>query len=131
MRKWRAVLIEQLAADREAAIGFLQAVMEDYQVYGDSAALASALRAVVESRGGISEFTKQTGIKSQILSKMLAREAAPRIDTLGTILKALGCRLSIEPLEAEILGAEMEDVDVSVAPTDRVVPDIELATDNQ
>ena len=131
MRKWRDVLIVQLAADREAATGFLQAVLEDYQIYGDSAALASALRVVVESRGGISEFTKQTGIKPQILSKVLAREEALRIDTLGTIFKALGCRLSIEQLETERPCAEMGNADASVAPTDSVVPDMELATDNQ
>ena len=108
MRKWRDVLIEQLAADREVAIGFLQAVLEDYQTYDNPAALASALRAVVESRGGISELAKQIGIEPQILSKALLSEKAPRIDTLGTILNALGCKLSIAPLGNEDSASDLE-----------------------
>ena len=35
LRKWRDVLIEDLTADHDAAIVFLQAVLEDYQIYGD------------------------------------------------------------------------------------------------
>jgi len=46
------------------------------------------------------------------LSKILSSEGVLRIDTLGTILKVLGCRLSIEPLKAE-----------------ETTPDIELATE--
>ena len=35
------------------------------------------------------------------LQKILSSDKAPHIDTLRTILNALGCRLSIEPLEAK------------------------------
>ena len=52
LRKWRDVLIEDLATDPEAAIGFLQAVLADYQIYGDPAALVSALRAAIDAQGG-------------------------------------------------------------------------------
>ncbi len=112
MRNWREYLIERLAADREEAIGFLQAVMEDYQIYGNPAAVVSAVQAVVESQGGVEEVAKKTGMDRQILLKVLSSEEAPRIDTLGTILRALGCRLSIEPLKDE-----------------ETTPDIELATE--
>ena len=49
MKNWRESLIERLAADREEAIGFLQAVMEDYQIFGNPTAVVSAVQAVVES----------------------------------------------------------------------------------
>ena len=98
-RKWRDILIEQLAADRPAAIGFLQAVLEDYQVFGNSATVVSAVQAVVESQGGVEEFAKRTGIPPETLSKILSSEKAPHLDTFATILKALGCRLSIEPIK--------------------------------
>ena len=42
------LLIEELTDDREAAIGFLQAVLADYPTYKDPTALVSALRAVIE-----------------------------------------------------------------------------------
>ena len=90
LRKWRDVFIEDLTADHEAAIEFLQAVLVDYQTYGDSAALMSALQAVIDAQGGIPELTKQTGMDPQTLLDALSGEAAPRVDMLLTILAALG-----------------------------------------
>jgi hypothetical protein len=60
--------------------------------------LLLALRTVVESQGGISALAKQTGIAPESLSGILSSDEAPRIDTFGTILSALGCRLLIEPI---------------------------------
>lgn len=131
MRNWREYLIERLAADREEAIGFLQAVMEDYQVFGNPATVVSAVQAVIESQGGVEELTKRTGMDRQALTKVLSSENAPRVDTLRTILTALGCRLSIEPLKAEDCSAERADVDTSVAPIEGAKPGMALATDNK
>ena len=131
MRNWREYLIERLAADREETVGFLQAVMEDYQVYGNSAAVVSAVQVVVESQGGVSEVAKRISMDPQTLTKVLSGEDAPRIDTLATILTALGCRLAIEPLPTENPRAEMGDAEAPVTPIERTEPNIELATDNQ
>ncbi len=100
-RKWREILIEQLAADPPAAIGFLQAVMEDYQVFGNPAAVMSAIQAVVESQGGVTEVAKRTGMDPQTLTRVLSNQDVPRVDTLRIILTALGCRLSIEKITDE------------------------------
>ncbi|RKU21640.1 hypothetical protein C6499_21835 [Candidatus Poribacteria bacterium] len=108
MRNWREYLIERLSADREEAIGFLQAVMEDYQVFGNSAAVVSAVQAVIESQGGVAEVAKRTSIAPETLSKILSSEEAPHLDTFVTILKALGCRLSIEPLKDKELIPDTE-----------------------
>lgn len=116
MKNWREYLVERLAADPEEAIGFLQAVMEDYQVFGNPAAVVSAVQAVIESQGGVEELAKRTGMDPQTLTKVLSSENAPRVDTLRTVLTALGCRLSIEPIEAEDFRARRMDVDSSVAP---------------
>ena len=130
-RKWRDILIEQLAADREEAIGFLQAVMEDYQVFRNSAAVVSAVQAVIESQGGVAEVAKRASMDPQTLTEMLSSEDAPRVDTLTTILTALGCRLSIEPLKAEACGIEHSGVDTSVAPIEGTKPEIALATETE
>ena len=100
-RKWRDILIEQLAADPTAAIGFLQAIMEDYQVFRNPAAVVSAVQAVIESQGGIEEVAKCTTMAPETLSKILSSEKALHLDTLSTILNALGCRLAIVPLKAD------------------------------
>ena len=100
-RKWRDILIEQLAADPTAAIGFLQAVMEDYQVFRNPAAVVSAVQAVIESQGGVEEVAKRTAMAPETLSKILSSKKAPHLDTLAAVLKALGCRLAIVPLKAD------------------------------
>lgn len=130
-RKWRDILIEQLAADPTAAIGFLQAVMEDYQVFRNSAAVVGAVQAVIESQGGIAEIAKRTGMDPETLSKILSSEESPHLDTFATILKALGCRLSIEQLKPEGCRADRAGVDASVASIKSTKAEIRLATDNK
>ena len=122
MRNWREYLIERLTADREEAIGFLQAVLEDYQEFRNPAAVVSAVQAVIESQGGIAEIAKRTRMDPQTLTEVLSSEDASRVDTLTTILTALGCRLSIEPLKTEDCGAADAGVDVSVAPIEASNP---------
>ena len=131
LRKWRDVLIEELTDDHEATVGFLQAVLADYQIYGDPAALGSALRAVIDAKGGISELAKRTETDPQTLLEVLSSEAAPRVDRLVTILTALGCRLSIESLESEDLRPARVGVDAPIAPPEGIKPDTTLATDNK
>ena len=98
LRTWRAYLTERFAADQEAAIRYLKFSLEEYQIGRDTPLLLLALRTVVESQGGISVLANKTGISPESLSNILSSDEAPRIDTLGTILNALGCRLLIEPI---------------------------------
>lgn len=100
MGKWREYLIEKLA-DRERAIGYLQAILDDYYIYGGTAVVRDALDTVVEAQGGVSKLTKRADIDPQVLSKVLSNEKTPLIDALGIVLKALGYQLSIKPLEYE------------------------------
>ena len=98
MRTWREYLIEKFA-DREKAISYLQVALEEYQTDGDTAALMLALQTVVEAQGGIHELANRIHTAPQTVLKMLSSDNTP---TLGTILNALGWRLSIEPLEEAI-----------------------------
>ena len=51
------------------------------------------------------------------LEKILSSDKAPHVDTFGTILNALGCRLSIVPIENEepALESISEDQRISAA----------------
>ena len=100
MRTWRECLIEQLA-DRESAIAYLQAILEDYQIYKNPAAVQRSLLTVVEAQGGVFELAKQVDMDPQELSKMISNEDIPLIDALGTVLKGLGYQLSIQPIKLE------------------------------
>ena len=101
MRKYRDYLIEKLA-DREEAISYLQTALEEYQTDGDSPAFLLALRSVVEAQGGIQEVARRAHADPQNLLRALSSEGETQIGTIGTVLKGLECRLSIEPLEVQI-----------------------------
>ena len=107
LRTWTEYLIERFATDKEEAIGFLHAVMEEYQIHGNPAAVIGALDTVVASRGGISELARKTDIDPQVISETLSSTETPRIDALRIILNAFGCQLSIEPLTA--VNSSLED----------------------
>ncbi len=116
-RKWHDYLIERLAADKEEAIGYLDVALEEYQEDGDTPFFLQGIKNVIEAQGGISEFAKKTQMSPDALQKILSSNKAPHIDTLGTILNALGCRLSIVPLETEKpnLQSTSEDQSISAA----------------
>ena len=111
---WREYLIEKLTADHERAINYLDVALEEYQIDGDARLFFVALRTVIESQIGIAEVAKQAGIEAKCLSDMLASDEAPRMDLLITILNALGCRLSIQPLKPIEPNAELAAAETSI-----------------
>ncbi|MCY3550251.1 MAG: hypothetical protein OXH39_07305 [Candidatus Poribacteria bacterium] len=100
MRTWRECLIEDLA-DREEAIHYLQAILDDYYSLGQTLLVREALKTVVEAQGGISKLTQHTDIAPQTLEAVLSNTDTPLIDAIGVVLKALGYRLSIQPIADE------------------------------
>ena len=94
---WRESLVKRLA-DREEAIGFLHAVMEDFQLFGNTPAVMSAIENVVEAQGGIAALAKQTEVAQTFLDMLVSDEAHHCLSTLQTLLNTFGCRISIEPL---------------------------------
>ena len=96
--KWRNFLLGQLAS-REAAIDYLHITLEEYQVDRDIAFFLKEVHTVIEAQGGVNEVAKRAALIPETLLEILSSEEAPRIDTLATILTALGCRLSIEPIK--------------------------------
>ena len=108
MRKmglWREYLIEKLA-DRESAINYLQAILEDYQIFEDASVVQRSLRTVIQAQGGVSKLAKQTNMKPEILNKIISDKDTPLIDILIGVLKALGYQLSIQPIDPENLNLE-------------------------
>ena len=110
MRTYREYLID-IFTDLNEAIGHLQVALEDYQTHRNTDTFLFLLETVVEAQGGISELAKQTDTKPQVLSDALTCDDIPLIDRLGTVLKALGYRLSIEPLEVENFNLETATIE--------------------
>jgi DNA-binding phage protein len=105
--KWRNFLLGQLAS-REAAIDYLHITLEEYQADGDTSFFSKEIQTVIEAQGGIAEIAKRASMDPQTLTEVLSSEDAPRVDTLTTLLTALGCRLSIEPLVEEAPQPDVE-----------------------
>ena len=128
---WHEYLIERFTADWEEAIGYLGVALEEYQEDGDTPFFLLGLQNVVEARGGIAEVAKQAGIEVQLLSDMLASDEAPRLDTLSTILRALGCRLSLQPLEDANCNVEHAAEDHVIPRRESEMTRLELATERR
>lgn len=124
---WHEYLIQRLAADHEKRISYLDVALEEYQEDGDIPFFLLGLQNVIEARGGVSEVAKRIGIAPQVLSDVLSSEKAPQLDTLNTILRGLGCRLSIQPLKDTDSTA---DKDYSVAPRESADPHLEATTES-
>lgn len=114
LRTWHEFLIEQLA-DREEAIGYLQVSLEEYLVDGDTSFFLKGIRNVVEAQGGVAKIAKQADIAPEALSKFLCSEDPLQLGTFSAILKALGWRLSIQPLTIEDHRADLPDTQLTTA----------------
>lgn len=106
MGNWNAYFIGYLAADREAAIDYLQLTLEEYLADGDLPFFLKGLRTFVESQGGVSELSKRTSIDAETLSDALSREDATQLlDTFSSLLNALKHRLVVEDTHARDLSS--------------------------
>ncbi len=130
-RTWQEILLERLAADQKRAIGYLDVALEEYQEDGDTPFFLLGLQNVVEARGGVAKVAKQAGIKAQCLSDMLASDEAPRLDMLIKILRALGCRLSIQPLKPIEPNAELAAAETSIVPSEVSNPSAEVSVEKR
>ena len=121
MRTWNEYLVEVLA-DRDEAIGHLEAILEDYYIFRDPAVVMDALQTVVEAQGGVSKVAKEIDMDPQVLLKLLSNDNTPLIDALSIVLKALGFQLSIKPLESENPNLETDTVQTAHVAESPTVP---------
>ena len=125
---WHEYLIERLAADREQMVSYLDVALEEYQEDGDTPFFVLGLQNAIEARGGVSEIAKQLCMEPEVLSELLSSNEAPRLDMFSSILNALGCRLSIEPLKDANTGLPHADENYPVPSRESTEPNLEVAT---
>jgi probable addiction module antidote protein len=82
----------ELLKDPETAAMYLEESLED----GDFELFKLALRHVAEARlGGIAALSEATHLNRESLYRTLSGKGNPRLDTLSTILSALGLRIGV------------------------------------
>ena len=107
MGDWREYCIERFAKNWEEAIGYLQLSVEEYQEDGDTPVFLLGVRTFVASQGGVAKLAKQVELEPAALAALLSGEEALPLETFARILKALGCRLTVEPLSEAMPAVEI------------------------
>jgi probable addiction module antidote protein len=79
--------------DAEFAAEFLNAASED----DDPKTYLTALRKVVEARGGMASVADRTNLSRETLYRTLSSRGNPTIKTLHAVLKATGLRFAVSP----------------------------------
>ena len=83
-------LLEQLK-DGEFAAEYLNAASED----DDPKTYLTALRKVVEARGGMASIAEKSHLSRETLYRTLSTRGNPTIKTLTAVLKATGLRFGV------------------------------------
>lgn len=90
-KSYHEYLIESLK-DPEEAAGYLTTAFEE----GEPRYFLKALRNVAEAHGGLAKLAKETNLNRESLYRTLSEKGNPRLDSLHSVLKALGLHLVIE-----------------------------------
>lgn len=93
-RSHEEATVEMFRQDPELAADYLNSVLED----GDETDLLLALRALSKAFGGVLEVARQAEVNAHTLYRTLSEKGNPELKTLAAILKAMGMRLAIQPL---------------------------------
>lgn len=80
-----------LSTDEEVAEYITEALMS-----GDLEYVLHAIGVAAKARG-MTQIAEQTGLSRESLYKSLRSDGAPKFETIGLVLQALGLRLRVEP----------------------------------
>jgi probable addiction module antidote protein len=87
--------IERFQKDPDFAAEYLDAILKD----GDEGELLQALQRMSKAFGGVGEIAGRAELNAKSLYRALSAQGNPEMKTLVAILKAMGMRLSVKPLE--------------------------------
>ena len=88
-------MAEVFSNDPAYAAQLLNSILAD----GDQAELLIALRQMAAAFGGVRGVAKEAGLNPNQLYRMLSAEGNPEFRSLSTVLRAMGLRLAVQPLE--------------------------------
>jgi len=90
-RKWRDYMVERLKEHPENIPGYLNACLEE-----NARTFLTGLKTAVEAKyGGAQGLARETGLHRVSIQNMLTEKGNPRLQSLETILTALGLHLSV------------------------------------
>ncbi|MGH8471233.1 MAG: addiction module antidote protein [Gammaproteobacteria bacterium] len=94
-RSHEEATVESFQKDPHFAAEYLNAMLED----GDQQELLVALRYMAKAFGGISKLAEQAELNATTLYRTLSPQGNPELKSLKALLKAMGMRLAVQPLD--------------------------------
>lgn len=88
-------IVEELKNNLEHEDVFMEEIINQFNETQNPKIILSALRHLVKAEG-VSKIAKKTGLTRETFYKSLSSKGNPRMDTLFSILKALGCKFLID-----------------------------------
>jgi probable addiction module antidote protein len=82
--------------DPSYAAQLLSSILED----GDQAELLNVLRQMTKAFGGVQTIAEQAHLNPTQLYRTLSAEGNPALSSFSAILKAMGMRLAVQPMQA-------------------------------
>lgn len=82
--------------DPALAAEYLNAVLDD----GDETDLMLALRTLTKAFGGLQEVARSAEINTNTIYRTLSEKGNPELKTLSAILRTMGMRLAIQPIQS-------------------------------
>jgi len=89
-------VVKMLRKDRAFAAEYLKAALEDVD---EPRVLLIALRHLAQARG-IAKVAKAAGIERESLYRALSARGNPRLSTLVAVTRAIGLKLTVEPVQS-------------------------------
>ena len=88
-------VIDRLRRDPAFAAAYLKAAMDETD---EPRVLLIALKRIAQARGGIAKVARRAGVERESLHRALSGRGNPRFSTLSAVAKAVGLRLTVEPV---------------------------------
>jgi probable addiction module antidote protein len=100
-------MAELYRKDPEFARQVINTILEDEN--GDQGELLIVLRHMTKAFGGVQAVAEQAKLNPTQLYRTLSPEGNPALSSFSAILKAMGMRLSVQPLSTPQTGAQAQN----------------------
>ncbi len=99
-KDYKTDLLRRLGNSQYAAT-YLKAALDETLSDGNTEAFLLALKNVVEAKGSTQTIANESNISRQHLYRILSGEGNPTLDTLSSVLQAVGLTIDFKPVSIE------------------------------
>lgn len=89
-------MAEMYRSDPRLALDVINGILED----GDQAELLTVLRQLTQAFGGVQAVAEQACLNPTQLYRTLSPKGNPALSSLTAVLKAMGLRLAVQPIDS-------------------------------